>query len=145
MTAFFCLLTSLTNLTASERFSSVTASLTSASTPLVVPVPLAMVFISDILPRITENCTSSISLNVVSVRSAEAPAPTGSSITGCPSRAASFPASIMDAIVLSLRVPMLIARALQIAVISFTSRMSSAIIGAAPAASKMFAQSLTVT
>ena len=40
-----------------SRFSSVTASLTSASTPLVVPLPTARVFISEMFPRITSNFT----------------------------------------------------------------------------------------
>ena len=43
---------SFANSTADSRFSSVTASATSASTPLVLPLPDARVFISDILPLI---------------------------------------------------------------------------------------------
>mgnify|MGYP002334784994 CR=1 FL=1 len=42
-----------------SRFSSVTLSATSASTPLVVPAPEASVFTSEMLPRMTVNCTSS--------------------------------------------------------------------------------------
>ena len=68
--------------TALSRFSSVTLSATSASTPLVVPAPEARVLISEMLPRITVNCTSRSRRKAVSVRRWEAPAPTGSSTTG---------------------------------------------------------------
>ena len=49
----------LAKATAPSRFSSVTLSATSASTPLVVPAPEASVFTSEILPRMTVNRTSS--------------------------------------------------------------------------------------
>ena len=48
----------LTKSIAPPRFSSVTLSATSASTPLVFPLPRARVLISETLPRITVNLTS---------------------------------------------------------------------------------------
>ena len=87
---------------------------------------------------------SSISLHAVSVRSLDAPAPTGSSTTGRPSAFAFFPARNMPS-TMAFSVPMLIFKALLIAVISSTSDASSAIVGDAPQASRIFAQSLAVT
>ena len=72
----------LANATALSRFSSLTLSATSASTPLVVPLPEARVLTSEMLPRMTVNLTSSRSFCAVSVLSFDAPAPTGSSTTG---------------------------------------------------------------
>ena len=64
------------NSTALARFFSVTLSSTFASTPIVFPLPVISVFISDIFPLITENLTSFISLTAVSVRIFDAPTPT---------------------------------------------------------------------
>ena len=135
----------LTNATALSSVSSVTASATSASTPLVVPLPLARVLISEILPRITSNLISFISPTAVLVRRAEAPAPTGSSRTTCPTSLALRPARYMPSILDLFSVPMLIFRPPQILVISSTSSGSSDIIGLPPQASRIFATSLTVT
>ena len=133
------------NLTASARFASVTLSATSASTPLVVPLPEAMVFISEMFPRMTENFTSRTRPSAVSVRRLDAPAPTGSRTTGCPSSFALLPAMCIDSIVRLFSVPILILRPEHTLVISATSALSSAMIGDAPHASAIFAQSLTVT
>ena len=136
---------SFTNATAWSKVSSVTASATSASTPFVVPLPDASVLISEILPRITVGCKVSISSIAVPVRSADAPAPTGSSKTGCPISFARFPASNIPAIVRLFNVPILIFRPPQMLVISSTSSASSAMIGLPPQASSTFATSFTVT
>ena len=69
---------SFINLIPSSRFSSVTVSAISASTPLVLPLPSANVLISEILPRITSNFNCSINFIAVLVLSSLAPAPTGS-------------------------------------------------------------------
>ena len=136
---------SFTNATDASRFSSVTASATSASTPFVVPLPNARVLISEILPRITVGCSSSISFSAVSVRSFDAPAPTGSSRIGCPSSFALLPAANIPSILRSFRVPILIFNPPQIVVISSTSCGSSDMIGLPPQASSTFATSFTVT
>ena len=133
------------NATASSRFSFVTRSAISASTPFVVPVPTASVLISEIFPRTTANFTSLKSVFAVSVLSVEAPTPTGSSTVGWPSSFARFPAIFMDSIVRLFKVPILILRPAQIVWISATSSASSAMIGDAPQARTIFAQSLTVT
>ena len=101
--------------------------------------------ISEMLPRMTVNFTSRSRRLAVSVRSWEAPAPTGSSTTGCPSRLAFFPASSMLVMVRLFRVPMLMFRPPQLVVMSSTSAASSAMMGEAPQASTMLAQSFTVT
>ena len=136
---------SLAKATAPSRFSSVTLSATSASTPLVVPLPRARVLISEMLPRITVNFTSLSRPKAVSVRRVEAPAPTGSNTTGWPSSLARFPAANMAGMVRWFSVPMLMFSPPQMAVISSASPASSAIMGEPPQASSMFAQSLTVT
>ena len=129
----------------SSRFSSVTASVKSASTPFVFPVPSIRVRISEIFPRITVNFMSRTSSFAVFVRSPLAPAPTGSSSTTWPSTFAFFPAKNMDGIVFLFSVPMLIFNPWQIEVISSTSPESSAIIGLPPQARRIFATSFTVT
>ena len=134
-----------TNATASSRLSSVTRSAISASTPFVVPVPTTSVLISEIFPRITVNFTVFKSSLAVDVRSIDAPTPTGSSTAGCPSSLARAPAIFMDSMVRLFSVPILILRPAQIVWISATSSLSSAMIGEAPQARTMFAQSLTVT
>ena len=136
---------SLAKATAPSRFSSVTWSATSASTPLVVPLPRARVLISEILPRITANFTSFSNRRAVSVRRVEAPAPTGSSTTGWPSSLDRFPAASMAGMVRWFRVPMLMFSPPQMAVISTASSGSSAIMGEPPQASSILAQSFTVT
>ena len=136
---------SFTNWHTLSRFSSATTSAESASTPFVVPLPAARVFISEIFPRMTANLTSFKSFKAVSVLSFEAPAPTGSRTTGSPSPLAFFPAASIDGMVRLLSVPMLILRPLHKAVISSTSAISSDIIGEPPQASRIFAQSFTVT
>ena len=145
ITAPVCRAKALTKATASIRVSSVTRSATSASTPLVVPRPLANVLISDTLPRITLKGISSSSRKAVAVRSREAPAPTGSSTTGCPRAAARLPAFSMAGMVRWFNVPMLMLVPAQRVLISSASSTSSAIMGDAPQASRMLAQSLTVT
>ena len=135
----------LAKATDASRLSSVTASATSASTPLVVPEPAARVLISEMLPRTTVNLTSSRSLRAVWVRRALAPAPTGSSTTGWPSSLAFFPAVNMEGMVFWFRVPMLMFRPPQMEVMSSTSWMSSDMMGLPPQASSTLATSLTVT
>ena len=129
----------------SSRFSSVTLSATSASTPFVVPLPSARVLISEIFPRITVSFSSFISFTAVLVRRAEAPAPTGSSRIGCPSSFALLPAANIPSILRSFRVPILIFNPPQIVVISSTSCGSSDMIGLPPQARSTLATSLTVT
>ena len=136
---------SLTNLTEESSVSSVTASATSASTPLVVPLPNASVLISEMLPRTTSNFSSSISFTAVSVRSFEAPAPTGSRRVTVPIELAFLPAINIASIECLLSVPILILRPPQIDVISSTSSGSSDIIGLPPQARRTFATSFTVT
>ena len=125
--------------------SSVTASATSASTPLVVPLPNASVLISEMFPLITVNFISSMSLTAVFVRSAEAPAPTGSRRTLWPSSFAFLPARNIPFMLLWLSVPMLMFKPPQMEVMSSTSSGSSDMIGLPPHASRTFATSLTVT
>ena len=93
----------------------------------------------------TVNLISLRSRRAVSVRSRDAPAPTGSRTTGCPSSFALLPAMSIDSTVRLLSVPMFIFRPPHIDVISAASSLSSAIIGDAPQAMTMFAQSFTVT
>lgn len=101
--------------------------------------------ISEMLPRITVNFTSLSRRKAVSVRRRDAPAPTGSSTTGWPSWFAFLPASSMLVMVRLFRVPMLMFRPPQMVVMSSTSAASSAMMGEAPQASTMLAQSFTVT
>ena len=101
--------------------------------------------ISEILPRITVNLTSSRSFNAVFVLSADAPAPTGSRTAGWLRLFAFLPAANIDGIVLELSVPIFILSPPQIEVISSASPISSDIMGEPPHASKILAQSFTVT
>jgi len=128
-----------------SRFSSVTASFTSASTPFVLPLPTARVLISEIFPRITSNLTFLRSSRAVLVRKADAPAPTGSRRILWPSSFAFWPARNIEGIVFLFKVPMLMLRPLQIEVISSTSPSSSLIMGLPPQARMMLATSFTVT
>ena len=131
--------------TALSRFSSVTLSATSASTPFVVPLPSASVLISEIFPRMTVNGIFSISPTAVEVRKWLAPAPTGSSRILWPSEAAFAPARYMPSMLVLCSVPMLMFRPPQMEVISSTSSGSSDMIGLAPHASRILATSFTVT
>ena len=140
-----CLANALTSATPSSRFASVTASTASASTPLVVPLPVQRVLISEMLPRTASKRTSCMRRLAVSVRRRLAPAPTGSSRTMCPSSLAFLPARNMEGMVFLLSVPMLMFRPPQMLVMSSTSSASSDMIGEPPAASRTFATSLTVT
>ena len=133
------------NATALSRFSSVKQSAISASTPFAEPVPSANVLISEMLPRITEKCMLSRSLNAVSVLKCDAPTPTGSKTTGWQSSLAFLPAASIEEIVRELSVPMFMQSPSHADVISAASLSSSAIIGDAPHAKSIFAQSLTVT
>ena len=81
----------------------------------------------------------------MAVRSELAPAPTGSSTMAWPSSAARLPAACMPSMERWLSVPMLRSSPPQIEVMSTTSAGSSLMMGLAPAASRAFAQSLTVT
>ena len=85
------------------------------------------------------------SRRAVSVRRWDAPAPTGSSTTGRPSRWAVWPARSMEGMVRLFRVPMFRFSPAHREVMSSTSAASSAMMGDAPQASTMLAQSLTVT
>ena len=136
---------SLTKATAESRFSSDTASDTSASTPRVLPLPRARVLISEMLPRITVKGSFSISSTAVLVRRAEAPAPTGSSSSTWCSCAAFFPARSIPWMLRWFRVPMLMFSPPQMEVMSSTSSGSSDMMGLPPQASRMLATSLTVT
>ena len=135
----------LAKATARSRVSSVILSDASASTPLVVPLPTASVRISEMLPRMTVGFISRSSRRAVSVRRWDAPAPTGSSTTGRPSRWAVWPARSMEGMVRLFRVPMFRFSPAHREVMSSTSAASSAMMGDAPQASTMLAQSLTVT
>ena len=135
----------LANATVLSSVSSVTLSAVSASTPFVVPLPAASVRISEMLPRMTVNFTSRRRRSAVSVRRWEAPAPTGSSTTGRPSRLAVCPASSMEGMVRLFNVPMLRFSPAHSEMMSSTSAASSAMMGDAPQARTMLAQSLTVT
>ena len=97
------------------------------------------------LPRTTVTGSSSTRVAAVAVRSALAPAPTGSSTIGWPSSPATFPAARMVSIVRAFSVPMLSTRPPQMRVISGASSMSSAMMGEPPQARSALAQSLTVT
>ena len=116
-----------------------------ASTPFVSDSNPAINFISDIFPRKTLIFISSRILLVVSFLNDDAPAPTGSSTTGIFNSLAFFPDAIIDSIVLSFKVPIFITSAEAIDVISADSFKSSAIIGDAPIARSILAQSFTVT
>ena len=126
-----------------RRFSSVTTSKTLASTPLPAAVSPARPRISEAFPRMTAKWISERSRPADSRRSAVPPAATGSKITGLPSRLACFPASIMASV--SSIAPMLHTRASAPVTASAASRMSWAMVGEAPEASRMLAQSFTVT
>ena len=82
---------------------------------------------------------------VVSLRSADAPAPTGSSTTGTPAWLARLPASTIDSTVRALSVPMFKTSAPAMEAMSPASAISSAMMGDAPTANTIFATSLTVT
>ena len=110
-----------------------------------MPLPKAKVLISEMLPRTTSNLISFISLTAVFVRSADAPAPTGSRRTLWLSSFAFLPAINIPSIERLLSVPILIFRPPQIDVISATSSGSSDIIGLPPQARSTFATSFTVT
>ena len=127
----------------SARFSSVTRSSAEASTPAACSSPAASARISDALPRITETSPSASRRLHISLRRRLAPAATGSSTIGCPSRFASRAASSMASCARSA--PMLSASASLFAVISSTSRSSCAMIAVPPAARMIFAQSFMVT
>ena len=90
-------------------------------------------------------CEHGGSSTAVRVRKVDAPAPTGSSRITRPSSAAFFPARRILSTVRWFKVPMLIFRPPQRAVISSTSPGSSAIMGLPPQASRMLATSFTVT
>ena len=135
----------LSLLIVSSKFSSVTLSETSASTPFVLPVPSIKVLTSEIFPLTTSNFTFSINSFAVLVLNLLAPAPTGSSKTTCPNSFAFFPAANIDGMVFLFNVPILMFKPPQIDVISSTSSISSDIIGLPPQASKTLATSFTVT
>ena len=97
------------------------------------------------LPRTTRTGSSSNSSPAVSVRSAEAPAPTGSSTMAWPSSAARAPATCMASMERAFSVPMLSTSPPQMAVMSATSAGSSLMMGLPPHARSAFAQSFTVT
>ena len=96
-------------------------------------------------PLITSSFISFTIFSAVSVRSFDAPAPTGSRRTTCPNSFDLLPALSIPSIEFLCRVPILILSPPQIDVISSTSSGSSDIIGLAPAARIIFATSFTVT
>ena len=67
-----------------------------ASTPLVLTSRPAINPSSEALPRMTANCTSSSRRETASLRMREAPAPTGSRMTGMSSALATLPAWRME-------------------------------------------------
>ena len=101
--------------------------------------------ISDILPLITDSFISEIICFEASFLSVVAPTPTGSNITGIPTSLAFFPALSIASTDSACKVPMFISSADENETTSSTSRLSSAIIGDAPEARIIFAQSLIVT
>ena len=93
----------------------------------------------------TDTASLSSKSPAVRVRSADAPAPTGSSTIACPSSPARSPATNMPSTLRTLSVPMLSARPPQMVWMSFTSSGSSLMMGLPPTAKSAFAQSFTVT
>ena len=124
---------------------SVTASSGFTSTPWVAAAAPAIAFTSLMLPRTSVTGSVSRSSHAVLVRSAEAPAPTGSSTIAWPRLAARAPATFMPSMLRAFSVPMLSTNASQMEVMSSTSAGSSLMMGLPPTASTAFAQPSTVT
>ena len=93
----------------------------------------------------TANRTPASSCRAAPARKAEAPAPTGSNTTGTPIALACRPAASMAGTRPACRVPRLRVSPRLREVISAASSGASAMMGEAPAASRMLAQSLAVT
>ena len=142
MAPVFCARSEISS-TDCDKFSAVMASQAATSTPLPRLICPASARISEALPRMAVKRTSSSSLADNSRRSAVPPAATGSRTTGIRNSLARFPAKIMEST--KSIAPRLQTSPSAPATASSTSRISCAMVGEAPAASRIFAQSLTVT